>query len=156
MYNKTEPLLRPACTSGKNSDTKIQEVLFFLMKLKFLSHRKITFLLCDRLLFQTNPWRGLGSTDILCPEAEHTSLWFIWASVDFALQRPCHMRVQGTISKILGNNPLQFIISPFIFHRKYKDIFKSWLLGIFIYRMLLNKEIFLKCVLLNKAFHSLV
>lgn len=29
MYNKTEPLLRPACTSGKNSDTKIQEVLFF-------------------------------------------------------------------------------------------------------------------------------
>lgn len=60
-------------------------LFFFLMKLKFLSQREITFLLYDRLLFQTNPWRALGNTDILCPEAEHTSLWLTWASVDFTL-----------------------------------------------------------------------
>lgn len=134
MYNKTEPLLRPACTSGKNSDTKIQEVLFFfLMKLKFLSQREITFLLYDRLLFQTNPWRALGNTDILCPEAEHTSLWLTWASVDFTLQRPCpHESPWDSRQNFRKQSTLVHYIT-FYFHRKYKDIFKSWLLVRYIH-----------------------
>lgn len=47
------------------------------MKLKFLSNKENTFLLCDRLLFETNPWRGLESTeDTICPKLEYTSMWF--------------------------------------------------------------------------------